>query len=165
MNGFLRWLTTWSAGDVVSLVALLIAIWQIRRARSVAEQVGVSVREVRQELERRTTAVDLTELIRDLEEIKDMHRSGNSAMLPKRYTAVRMKLASVRTRYRGWSSKQKAILQDSMSQFSNFENRLDSAVAGQQFTPKDLNSKANAQIDKLVGLLSLLENEKRRTNE
>jgi Sec-independent protein translocase protein TatA len=131
-------LTAWSAGDLLSLVGVVIAIWQIHRARSVAEQVGESVREVRKQLERKTLSVDLNELIRELEEMKEMHRSTEAhSLLATRYTAVRVKLIQIKSRYPGWSPKQKASLQESISEFSNFEHLLDSASTQEEVSLKD----------------------------
>lgn len=99
----------------MSLVGVVIAIWQIRRARSVTEQVKTSIREVRQKLELKTLTVDLNELIRELEEMKEMHRSSSvQPLLARRYTAIRIKLINIRSSYPAWSSKQKASLQEAL---------------------------------------------------
>ncbi len=162
VNNFIHWLFRWSAGDVVSAIGLAVAIWQIVRARSLAEQLKIAVSDVRQQLERRTAASRLNELIRDLQELKEISRAEIPAVSLKRFTAVRLKLIEIRLSFGGWSGEQEIVLQESVSQLSKFEQLLESALKRSQAGPKDLSKKLNEQMDNLVKLLAVVQNEERR---
>ena len=106
MHRFFDWLVKWHVGDVagiaglvVSIAGFAITIWQIRRAKSATEMVEVSVKEIRREIEGRAVSLDLSELVRELEEMKEFHRSNLRSMLPSRYTSARRKLIAVRAAY------------------------------------------------------------------
>jgi hypothetical protein len=139
VRGLVDWLVRWHVGDlaglaglVVSIAGFTIAIWQIRRAKSVSEKVQVSVAGVRKELEQRNITVDLGELFRELEEIKHLHRLDIPEVSPRRYTSIRRKLIEVRGTSSVLSPKQRTVLQESISQFSALEKFLDSSESDQR---------------------------------
>lgn len=144
---------------MVSLAGFTFAIWQIMRAKSLAEQLKTAVNDLRNQLERKTAATRLNELIRDLEEVKEFSRAEISALSQKRFTAIRLKLIDIRHSFGGWSAEQQIVIQKSITQFSNIERLLDSALKGNQIGPKGLSKKLNQQIDKLATLLAVVQNE------
>ena len=164
MNSVLRWLTAWSAGDFVSASGLAIAIWQIVRAKRIAEQVRTAVGDVRRELERKTIAIELNELIRELEELKEISRSSSagSELFGRRFTAIRIKLIRIRSRHPAWTPKQRAVLQDSVTTLLSFEALMDVSDGVEKLHRTNLRLTINKQIDRMAELLSLVQNEGRR---
>ena len=172
MPDFIQWIAKFHVGEFAGIIGLFvsiagfaIAISQIRRVKSVSEQLQGSVGEVQRHLELKSVAIDLDELVRALEEIKQLHRQNLVHALPSTYASVRRKLIEVRNRYPILSSKQKAALQGTISRFSEFEKFLDSSQFARQPDVRSVNEAVNREIDKLIETLDVMQNGGRRNSE
>jgi hypothetical protein len=158
---WLNWLTVWHIGDFTGLLGLAgvaLTFWQVWRAKKTTELVKNAVDGVRQDLNRKSMAFDLGELIRDLEELKELHRLDSRSLLPSRYTAVRRKLIGVRERYAILSAKQRSTIQRSVSLFVKLERELDSDPAATNLDLGLLNQLLNIEMNKLIEILEMLQN-------
>ena len=99
----------------------------------------------------------MNDLVRELEEVKELHRVNAVGLLGKRYTAIRIKLIRIRSVYSGWTLKQRTLLLASITKLAKFERLVEDA--GQNFEARAFNRQVNKEIDKLVTLLLEVEND------
>ena len=151
MNALLQWLGRWSIGDVISTVGVGIAIWQIRRAKLVTEQ-------LRDAVQRNTVVLNLNELIISLQEIKELQRVSARSLLRRRYTDARMKLIRVRDTFPTVTSAHRGAIQKGITILRQLEKAADERRK-EEADPATLNTKVNRQIDRIVEILVMMENE------
>jgi hypothetical protein len=144
------------------LAGVGLTFWQVWRAKKATELVREAVNGVSQDLNRKAAAFDLGELIRDLEELKELHRLDSRSLLPSRYTSVRRRLIAVRERYSVLSTKQRTTIQGSISLFIELERELDSDVAAKNLDLGRLNQLVNIEMNKLIEIVEMLQNRERR---
>jgi hypothetical protein len=118
---------------------------------------------VREDLALQSVATDLTVLMTDIEEMKQLHRLGYWNIMPVRYAGVRRKLIAVRTSCPNLTRTQKSSILGIIEQFRDIERLVEEAIASNQ-SPKDvaaMNKLASEQADKLSEVLVAVQQELR----
>ena len=85
-------------GLVVSIGGFAIAFWQIRRTRSAAESAEQAASEAREGISYVTSMSDLSQIISQMEQVKELHRNEEWSRANDRYTPLRQLLTSAKSR-------------------------------------------------------------------
>lgn len=142
-------------GVVISIVGFAGTIVSLIRSRSASQRVAVAVGEVRQKLEAQAAVADLTRALHDVDELRELHRSGAWEVLPSRYAHLRRAVLAIKLGHTTLTRPQKAALQGIMQQFTTIEEIVERSLDRKR-PPDDipeLNRVAAEQGDKLSAIL------------
>lgn len=142
-------------GVLVSLVGFAITIYALLRSKSAAEQAALAVDEVREKIGLREAIADLSSVVNEVDEIKQIHRAEVWSILPPRYTAVKRHLAAIQIANSNLSRREKGAIQGVIQQFTELEHIIEAALAAKR-PPEDtpsLNAVVSQQADKLHTIL------------
>lgn len=166
MQAFLKFIHDGNFGDgasvlgvLISLIGFAITLDSLARSKRTAEKVAEAVKEVRQRLTLQNTAGDLETLMKDIQEIKSLHRLGAWDALPIRYTSIRHGLVLIKSAPM-LTELQRASVQGIIEQFKTIDGIVEKALASGK-PPKNvvlLNQIAADQSDKLTQLLISVKN-------
>jgi hypothetical protein len=144
VHDLLKWLHdgNWDAGASVlgvciSLVGFGLTLWGVARSKSAAKRAEEAATGVRDKLTLQTVAADLTALMTDIEEMKQLHRLGYWTVMPIRYAAARKKLFAVRASCPTLTKTQRASILGIIEQFKDIEGIVEQAIASTQ-PPNDV---------------------------
>ena len=153
-------LTLETASEIATFIGVVIGLptlWQVIRARKIAEEVKGKVDLVQTNLAKQTAVEGLSTLLNDLDEIKGLHNLNVWPVLPRRYGAVRRHLIAMRIEnplLALYSRKLQSVVQ----QLAELEQHVDESVAAER-APNDLaslNKVLSAQMDKINEVLALV---------
>lgn len=132
IDSWLALLDAYRLGDLASLVGLLVAlvgfaltIWAAWRAKSAAEMAAAAARRVRDQILIFQSTSDLAGAISKLESLKSMHRAGDWASMPERYSGLSADLAMIRDRSTLLDDAERAMIQKAIFMLAQLEHELD----------------------------------------
>jgi negative regulator of replication initiation len=114
-------------GVIISLAGFGLTLYNVRRSRTAANDARRAASEARDNIKRYTTVSDLSEAVRAMKEIKQLHRSEEWVLLPDRYDNLRELLISIKTNNRYLSSEEAKSIQGMIASIADIERRLDEA--------------------------------------
>lgn len=149
-------------GDYSSIVALFITIIgfifiiiKILQSKKVAEQAKEISENIRTDILRTDTVMEFTNALSAMAEIKRLHRKDAWEILPDRYSSLRKTLITIKSSFKGFTSKQIKDLQSAIQNFKNMEDQVETALI-QKKAPENvdrLNNIISLQIDKVQEIL------------
>jgi hypothetical protein len=170
VQDLLKWLheRNWDAGAsvlgvFVTIIGFAVTLIQVARSKSAAQRAEEAVAGVREDLALQSVATDLTALMADIEEMKQLHRLGYWNIMPIRYAGVRRKLIEVRASCPNLTRTQKSSILGIIEQFKDIEQLVEEAIANNE-PPKDvaaINKLSSDQADKLSEVLVAVQQELR----
>ena len=119
-------------GLVVSLAGFGIAFWQIRRTRSAAESAERAASEAREGISFVTSISDLSQIISQMEQIKELHRNREWDRANDRYTPLRQLLTSARARLPDETAE---VFTRAIIQLREMEKESNNALSGESSIP------------------------------
>jgi hypothetical protein len=114
-------------GVIISLAGFGFTIYNVYRSRKAADQAKEAAQDARDNIKRYATVSDLSEAVRAMKEIKQLHRSKQWVLLPDRYDNLRELLISIKTNNSYLTSKQASSIQGMIAAIADIERRLDEA--------------------------------------
>ena len=120
-----------AVGLAVSIAGFAFAIVQIIRTRKVATAAKDAAESTRNALSRNLTIADLTRASERIEELKELHRSGEWRHVLDRYTAVRRLLVEIVTQHQDLSERPRGTLRTVIRLIEEMEGVAESALRDQ----------------------------------
>jgi hypothetical protein len=127
-----EWLDQTRAGDLASLAGVLIAlvgfaitIRNTRASKAAALRAEGAAKEARQAIRLLDAVTEVSAAIKDLEELRRLHRSGAWPALPDRYNALRKSLVSIRSSIPGLSDQQQTAIQAALRDLADMERKVE----------------------------------------
>jgi hypothetical protein len=162
MDVLVEWLDQTRAGDLASLAGVLIAlvgfaitIWNVRASKAAALRAEGAANKARGAIRLLDAVTDVSAAIKELEEIRRLHRGGAWPVLPDRYHTLRKSLISIRRLSPGLSNEQRTIIQAALRDLAVMENKVE--IYLQRGEPPGeaawWNEQASRHVMKLHGLL------------
>lgn len=152
-------------GDYASLVGLLVALLgfaatlvNVARSRRAAASAQAAAEQVRIDLRRADSTVELSETIKSLEDVKRLHRAEAWKDLIPVYDQLRGRLVVIRTGNPDLSESDQTDFQEAITHLRQLEMKAERVLQGAS-PPKDiarLNGIINDQMDKLQAILITL---------
>jgi hypothetical protein len=145
------------AGVLISVIGFGFTVVGVFQSRNAAERAETAARAARDTIRLFDMVVDFTEAISNLEDIKRAHRSGQWAMLPDRYAAIRKLLITLRTSNPSLTEDQNVVIQEALANLRLHETHIEKGLAaGASPNAVKLNAAVSRDIDQLVQLLTEL---------
>jgi hypothetical protein len=147
------------AGAVISIVGFAATIIAVRRSKNAAQRAEEAAREVKTEIVRADTIMELSAAITIMEEIKRLHRSNAWTILPDRYSSVKRLLISIRASSPNIQDEQKQSLLAAIQHFSTMEKKVERFLADPvQSAPNaaKLNEIVSSQLDRVNDTLAAI---------
>lgn len=152
-NAFLLLDTTYKLGDLAGLLSLIVAvvgfaitIYQTVRSRHASEQVRDHVLQL-------SATHGLGGAIRELGDIRRLHRISVWEIMPDRYTSVRLQLLAIKRGTPGLTTDQQSEIQAAVQQIAIIERDVERAMTRRTTPDVDkLNFVVSKQIDRLAVL-------------
>ncbi len=82
----------------VSLAALVVAVWQIRKTQSAAQSAAQAATEAREAVFQTMSMSELAQAISLIELLKELHRNGDFSRALDRFTQLRQLITALQTR-------------------------------------------------------------------
>ena len=158
-------------GVIISIVGFGFTLFGLARSKRVSQitaeatqKTAEAISDVRSRLLLQETALDLTALTNEIEEIKHFHRLGIWGAMPGRYSAIRRRLFAVKENCPFLTKAQKTSIQGVVQQFKLIEETVETALAQKQVPDNValLNKVASEQSDKLTIVLMTINNTMRQ---
>jgi hypothetical protein len=146
-------------GLVITIIGFALALWRIRKSQTAAEQARNIAESVRDQILQMNAVQELHTAIRNLEDLRRLHRSKAWSSLPDRYTSLRMELIAIRGRTPTLTTEQRSSIQSAIQQLSNLEDEIENAIAENRDPAPRLIITVSKQIDRLAILLVELQNQ------
>ncbi len=142
-------------GLIVSIIGFSIAIINIYKSKTALEAAKTAVDEVKDDLNRFDVVTEITNSIREMEEIKRIQRSKTLQALPDRYALVRKSLINIKSNYSHLSNEQKIKLQEFITNCTVAETKIDKSLITDKniLGLEKLNQNISTYIDELQGIL------------
>jgi hypothetical protein len=118
------------AGIFISIVGFFVTLWNVWRSRSAAERAEMAANEARRIIRSYETVAEFSSAITLMEEIKRLHRSRQSEMLPDRDAALRKALISVRRLAPSLQGGQDTTLQAAITTLAAIEGTIEKSIHG-----------------------------------
>ena len=115
-------------GLVVSAAAFIVAVWQIRKTQTAAENAAKAAREARDVVRHVSVVSDLSQISVQIELIKELHRNEEWTRAIDRYSPLRRVLTDARSTL---SDELDAIFTFAIIQLQLMERRVDVSFADQ----------------------------------
>ena len=171
--GLWRAAESYRIADMASIVGLFvtiggftIALWQIQKSKSAAQQAREVAESVRAQILQMNTVQDINAAIKAFEDIRRLHRQKVWEALPDRYTSLKQLLISIKGRTPNLSNTQKAQIQGAVQHISNIEAQVEIAIGGNDEPEVHrINEIVSKQIDRLADLLVDVQNEIERLRQ
>lgn len=140
-------LADWSSliGLLVGIVGFSIAIIQIRQTKSAADAATNAATQARNAIARMSAIEACSAAVQQMEDIKGLHRRGDTNSLPEKYAGVRLKLAEIKGDLA--ESSHKEFIDATIQSYADMENEYDAALNKGIDTQNDFHKK-NATISK-----------------
>ncbi|WP_202843110.1 hypothetical protein [Luteimonas saliphila] len=143
------------ASAVLTLIGVVIAIVEARRARIASVGAKQAAEAAREASLRSAAVLDLNSTIKALSEIKSLHRAGVLDVLPARYEALRHSVTSLRQMKLLAEPHIQKSMQSLVSRLAGIERLIDQGVSVDIFlaqVPK-LNSQITRSMDDMHAVL------------
>lgn len=152
----MKWMDVISVvSALLTLVGLLVAIWEARRARVASISAKQAAEAARDASIRSAVVLDLGSAIKALSEIKSLHRSAVLDVLPARYEALRHSVTALRQMKVLSEPRIQKSMQSLVTRLSGVERLIDQGVTVEEFlrqVPK-LNSQITRSMDEMQALM------------
>lgn len=83
-------------GLAVSAAAFVVAVWQIRKTQTAAESAAQSASEAREAVQHAASLIDLSEIIVEIDLLREIHRSKNWKRALDKYSSLERSLTRAR---------------------------------------------------------------------
>lgn len=142
----------------ISVIGFGLAVRGSWKAQTAAEQAAEAARAARDAIGRFDTLVDFSAAITTLDEIKRMHRQGDSwALLPDRYSMIRKLLVQLRSSNVLLNDDQKSVIQNALTNLVEIEKQVERALDDPTtLKPAKFNAIISDDIDRLMSVLTQL---------
>jgi hypothetical protein len=162
MDVLVAWLDRTRAGDIASILGLLIAlvgfaitIWNVRASRAAALRAEEAANHARRAIRFFDLVTEISAAIAAMEEIRRLHRDGAWRILPDRYSGLRRSLVTIRGSSTDLTADQRTRIQAAITYLANLEKRVEISLERDQ--PPDLVANWNERVSRhIMELHSLL---------
>jgi len=147
------------AGALISIVGFIVTIIAVLFSRSAAQRAEAAAREVKAEIVRSDTIMELSAVITIMEEIKRLHRVNAWAILPDRYSSVKRLLISIRASSPSIPTEHRESLLAAVQHFSTMEKQVERFLASPIGTAPNqakLNEVVSLQLDRVNDTLGAI---------
>jgi hypothetical protein len=162
MDAVVAWLEQTRAGDIASILGLLIAligfaitIWNVRASKAAAIRAEEAANQARRAIHFFDVVAEISTAIPAMEEIRRLHRDAAWRILPDRYSGLRKSLITIRGSSIELTADQRSRIQAAITYLANLERRVEISLERDQ--PPDLvanwNERVSRHIMELQGLL------------
>jgi hypothetical protein len=162
MDVLIAWLDQTRAGDIASIVGLLIAvvgfaitIRNVRASRAAAVRAEEAANQARRAIRFFDVVAEISTAIAAMEEIRRLHRDAAWPILPDRYNALRKSLITIRGSDLALSEDQQARIQAAIVYLAELERMVEVSLEEDK-TPSNVarwNALASGHILELHSLL------------
>jgi len=162
MDALVEWIDETRAGDIASLLGLLVAligfavtIWNVRASRAAALRAEEAANQARHAIRFFDVVAEISTAIAAMEEIRRLHRDAAWPILPDRYSMLRKSLISIGRSGVALSDDQQTLLQAAIKFLADIERRVDGALEQGQSPERFArwNQATSEHIMELHGLL------------
>jgi hypothetical protein len=162
MDVLVAWIEQSRAGDIASILGLLVAlvgfaitIWNVRASRAAAVRAEEAANEARRAIRFFDVVAEISTAIAAMEEIRRLHRDGAWRILPDRYSGLRKSLITIRGSSTDLTADQRTRIQGAISYPANLERRVEISLERDQ--PPDFVANWNERVSRhIMELHSLL---------
>lgn len=139
MDAVIAWLDRSYAGDVASIIGVLIAligfavtIRNVRASKAAALRAEEAANQAREAIRFFDVVAEISTAIAAMEEIRRLHRDAAWAILPDRYGALRKSLVTIRASAPDLSDDEQARIQAAISFLADLEASVEHALEQHQ---------------------------------
>lgn len=115
-------------GLLVTLIGFAITLYNVNKSKKASELSQTAVSNMRKDLARSETVIEVSSVINSLDEIRRIHRLKNWSLLFERYTTLRRSLVSIKTNYKALTKEQKSIIQSTIQNIKSIEDDVELAL-------------------------------------
>lgn len=144
--------TAANLASIAGLAITLITLVLVKRS-------GSAVAEVKQQIRNLNAVQEVGAAIRELEEIRKLHRLKAWAVLPDRYTSLKRQLIAIRERQQ-ITQRQRTSVREAIQQLSTMERQVETTLFGgrDDLEVDRMNEITSGLIDNLAAVLVDLQN-------
>lgn len=152
------------AGIVISITGFAVTVWNVLRSKSAADRAEAAAAEARRAIRGYEALSDFSAAIAIMEEIKRLHRIGETTIILDRYAALRKLLIGVRQLSPEIDDSIRIRIQSAVTNLTAMEHYLEKSRA-EGTTPNfvRLNRLLSRDVDDLQAVLVAMADSPRRT--
>jgi hypothetical protein len=139
MDAVVAWLNQTRAGDIASILGLLVAligfavtIWNVRASRAAALRAEQAANQARRAIRFFDVVAEISTAIAAMEEIRRLHRDGAWRILPDRYSGLRKSLITIRGSSTDLTPEQRSRIQAAVTYLANLQRRVEVSLERDQ---------------------------------